>query len=75
MALGQLTRVARLLDREPPRSVRSLKVLEPIDRNPRSASCELQQARLALRRPCADAFPEPLNDLIVHLVAAVVGVL
>jgi hypothetical protein len=75
VALGQLARVTCLLDREPPRAVRTLEVLEAVDRDTRRACRELQQAGLALGRPAPDALPEPLDHLVVHLVPAVVSVL
>jgi hypothetical protein len=73
MALWQLRWIARLLDGKPTRPVRALEVLEPVDGDTRSAGRELEQARLALGWPAADALPEPLDDFIVELVAAVVG--
>ena len=43
MALRQLRRIARLLDRESPRSVRALEVFESIDGYARRARRELEQ--------------------------------
>ena len=71
--LRQLARVARLLDREATRTVGALQVLESVDGNTRRARGELQQTRLALRRPAANALPEPLDNFVVDLVAAVIG--
>ena len=42
VTLRQLVRVARLLDREAPRAVRALQILEPVDGDTRRASGELQ---------------------------------
>jgi hypothetical protein len=65
MALRQLTRVPALLNRKPAGPVRSLQVLESVDGDPTRAGNELQQARLALGGPGADALPEPLDDLVI----------
>ena len=75
MAPRQTVRIAALLDREPPRRVRALQILEPVDRYTGCASGELQQARLAFGRPASNALPEPLDDFVVHLVTTIVGVL
>lgn len=72
MTLWQLARVTRFLNGEATRTVRSLQILETVDRNARRASCKLQQTGLALRWPATDALPEPLDDLIVDFVATVV---
>lgn len=72
MTLGQLRRIPSLLNRKPTRSIRSLEVLEPVDGDPRRSRGELQQTGFALGRPAADALPEPLDHLLVHLVSAVV---
>ena len=50
-----------------------MQILESVDRNPRRASRELEQAGFALRRPAADALPEPLDDFVVELVTTVVS--
>lgn len=47
MAPRQLRRIARLVDRESPRSIRALQILEPVDGYSRGARHELQQARFA----------------------------
>ncbi|KAI3481094.1 hypothetical protein L1887_56668 [Cichorium endivia] len=73
MRLGQLVHIARLFDREPPRSVRSLQILEAVYGDPRGARGELQQTRLLLRGPCAHALPEPLHHLVLLGEATVVG--
>ena len=75
MTLGQLIRLPSLLNRKPSRPITTLQILEPIDRNTRSTSRKLQEARLLLGVPAADALPEALDDLVVFSVAAVVGVL
>ena len=72
MTLWQLVGITRLLDSEPSRPIRALQVLEAVNRNPRRTRRELQQARLALRWPAPDALPEPLHNLVVDLVTAVV---
>jgi hypothetical protein len=75
MTLGQLIRLPSLLNRKPSRPITPLQILEPIDRNTRSTSCKLQEARLLFSIPAADALPEALDDLVIFRVAAVVGVL
>lgn len=44
MRLGQLRLLARLLNREPSRSIAPLQILEAVNRNARGARGELQQA-------------------------------
>jgi hypothetical protein len=73
MALGQLTGIAALLDREPTGAVGPLKVLEAVDGDAARAGDELEQARLALGGPGADALPEPLDHLVVGRVPTVVS--
>lgn len=75
MRLWQLCRLAGLLDREPPRPVTSLQVLETIDRNTTSTRGELQQTRLLFRVPLGNALPEVFDDRVALSVATVVGVL
>jgi hypothetical protein len=72
---GQLVGLARLLNREAPGPVATLQILESVDGDTRCARSELQQTRLLLGVPAADALPEVLNDLVVLRVSAVVGVL
>lgn len=72
VTLRELVGVAGLLDRESPRPVGSLKVLEPVDRDTRCARGELQEARLALGRPAAHTLPEPLDDFVGHLIPTVI---
>jgi hypothetical protein len=74
MTLGQLIRLSRLLNRKASGSITSLQILEAINRDARGARCKLQQARLLLGVPAADALPEVLDDFVVFCVAAVVGV-
>ena len=74
MTLGQLIRIARFLNRKPSRTVRTLKVFEPIDRNPRRSSGELQQARFSFGRPGANDFPEPFNHLIIGVIPSIIRV-
>ena len=73
MAAREAVGVPALLDREPPRPVGALQVLEAVHGHARRARRELQQARLALRRPRPEALPEPLDHLVRLLVPAVVG--
>src|SRR5260221_14298248 len=72
MTLWQLRRIARLFNREPSRSIRALQVFEPIDRNTRRPSRELQKARFPLWWPAPHTLPEPLNNFIVDFVSSVV---
>ena len=46
VTLGQLSNLSSLFDRESPRSIRSLQILEPVDRDTRCSGGELQQTRL-----------------------------
>lgn len=57
MTLGELSRLARLLEREASWSVRTLQVLEAVDGDPRRAGDELEQTTLLLRRPRLDRLP------------------
>lgn len=66
-------RVTRLLDGESPGSIRSLQILEAINRHSRGSGGELKQASFLFRGPRPDALPEPFDDLVGLLVAAVVG--
>lgn len=75
MRLGQLLRLASLLNRKPSRPVAALQILEAVDGDTRCTCGELQQTRLLLGVPAADALPEVLDDLVVLRVPAVVGVL
>ena len=75
MTLWQLSDLSSFLDGKSSGAVRALQILEAVDGNAAGAGGELQQARLLLGIPRADAFPEVLDDLIVLGVAAVVGVL
>lgn len=73
--LRQSHRVTRLLDGEPSGAIRTLQILEAVDGDTRGTRGELQQTRLLLGVPAADDLPEVLDDLVLLLVAAVVGVL
>lgn len=75
MTLGELRWISRLFNREPPWSIRALKIFESIDRDTRSSGRKLEETRLALGGPRSDTLPEPLNDFVIHLVTTVVGVL
>lgn len=52
-----------------------MQIYKASDRNSRRAGCKLQQARLQLGIPRADAPPEVLYHLIGFRVAPVVGIL
>jgi len=73
MTLGQLRGITRLLNCESSGTVASLQVFEAIDRNTTCSGSELQETRFPLRWPTANTFPEPLDDLVIHLVATVIG--
>lgn len=75
MRLRQRSRIARLLDGEPSGTIGSLQILKSVDRNTRGTSRELEKTRLLLGIPGADNLPEILDDLVLLLVAAVIGVL
>lgn len=75
VTLGQLCRLAGLLDSKPSRPITALQILETVDGNPTGSRSELQQPRLLLSVPAANALPEVLDDLVVLGVATVVGVL
>lgn len=74
MTLGQRTHLARLLNGKPPRPITALQILEPIDRDTTRPRRELQQPRLLLGIPRPNHLPEVLDDVVLFLVAAVVGV-
>lgn len=75
MTLGQLPSLASLLDGKPPRPIRTLQILEPVDGNSRSASRELQQSALLLGIPTSNALPKVLNDFVVFGVPTIVSML
>lgn len=63
MTPGQLSRPSQHpLNREPPRSVASVQVLEPVDRHARRARAELEEFRLEGGGEELDGDPEPLDD-------------
>ena len=66
VTLWQLSDLARFLEREPTGTVRTLQVLEPVDRDATRARRKLQQTRFLLGRPALDCFPEPLHDLFAQ---------
>lgn len=72
MTLRQLRWVTRLFDRETSGTIRALQIFEAIDGYARSSGRKLKKSRFALRRPAADAFPEPLDDFVVHLVSTII---
>lgn len=72
MAPGQPIHVSAFLDREPPRSITALQVLEAIDGHTRGTGRELEETSFALCWPGTEDFPEPGNDLVGLSVAAVV---
>ena len=55
--------------------VTSLKIFETVDRNARCSSSKLEQSRLLLGIPAANAGPEVPNDLVLLCIAPVVGML
>jgi hypothetical protein len=75
MAPRELCWVARLVDGEPPGPIRTLQVLEAIDRHPGSARRKLKQTGLSVWRPATDALPEPLDDFVRLFVSTIIGVL
>lgn len=75
VGLGEGVGVARFLDREASGSVGSLKVFESVDGDTGSTCGELEETGLLFRVPGADNLPEVLDDFVLLLVAAVVGVL
>lgn len=74
MTLRQRSRVPTLLNCKSSRSIASLQILETVDGDSARARRELQQTRFLLCVPRPNNFPEALNDLILLLVASVVGV-
>lgn len=74
MTLRQLRRLTRLLNRKPSGTIRTLQILEPVNRDTRSTSSKLQKTRFLLSIPRPDTLPEVLDDLVVFGVASVVGV-
>ena len=73
VASWQLARVPVLLNGEPPWAVRTLKVLETINWYPGGSSGELEEASFLLWGPRTKDLPEPRDDLIFFIVAAIVG--
>jgi hypothetical protein len=75
MRLGQRIRIARLLDGKPSGTIGALQVLETVDGDTGGTSGELEKTGLLLGIPGTDDLPEVLDDLVLLLVAAVVGML
>lgn len=73
--LRERSRVTRLLNGKPSGTIGSLQILESVDRDTGGTSSELEKTGLLLGIPGADDLPEVLNNLILLLVAAVIGVL
>ena len=69
-----MIRLASLFNCESSRPITTLQILETIDRNTRGTSRELQETRLLLGIPAANAFPEVLDDLVILCVATVISV-
>jgi hypothetical protein len=68
-------RITRLLNSKASGTVGALEILESVDGNARGTGGELEKTRLLLSIPSADYLPEVLNDLVLLLVTAVVGML
>lgn len=75
MRLRQRNRITRLLNGKASGTVGALQILETVDGNTRSSGGELKQTGLLLSVPGADDLPEVLDDLVLLLVATVIGVL
>jgi hypothetical protein len=75
MTLRQRPHLACLLNRKPPGPITALQILKPIHGNPTRPRRKLQESALLLGIPGADHLPKVLNDLVLFLVAAVVGML
>lgn len=75
MRLRQRNRVTRLLNGKASGTIGTLQILETVDGNTGSSGGELKQTGLLLSVPGADDLPEILDNLILLLVATVVGVL
>ena len=50
-----------------------MEIFESVDGDTRGPCGELEQTGFPFGRPAADAFPEPLDDFVVHFVPSVVG--
>jgi hypothetical protein len=74
MTLRKCIDLTSLLDGETSRSIATLQILETIDRNTGSSCGKLKETTLLFSVPCADNFPEVLNDLVLFLIATIVGV-
>lgn len=74
MTLRQGIHTPALLDREPPRAITALQILEPVHRDAACARGELQQSALLLRIPRLDHVPEIAYHGVGLRVAPVVGV-
>jgi len=73
VASWQLASVSVLFNGKPPRTVRTLKVLETVDWYPRGSGGELEKAGLLFWGPRTKDLPKPGDDLIFFIVATVVG--
>lgn len=73
MAPWQLARVSVLFDGEPPGTIGTLEVLEPIDRYSGGSGGKLEEAGFLFRGPRAKDLPKPGDDLVFFIVATVVG--
>ena len=73
MRLGQLVNFARFFNGEAARTIRTLEILEAIDRYTRCACGKLQKTRALLGWPLLHTLPEPLYNIILISEATIVG--
>jgi len=73
MASWQPHGINRLLDSKPSQFARVLEILEATDGYTGGTSGELKRTKLLHSRPGTDTCPEPFDDLVGFLVAAVVS--
>lgn len=73
MTPRQPPHISTFLNREPPRAIGALEILEAVDGDARGAGGELEEAGFALGGPGAEEGPEPCYDGVGGGVAAVVG--
>ena len=74
MTLGQSIDLASLLNRKSPRPITTLQILEAVDGNAARSGSKLQESRFLFRIPRSDDLPEVLDDLVLFLVSAIIGV-
>lgn len=73
MTLWQSINLAGFLDSESSWTITALQILEAVDGDTTCSCGELKETTLLFSIPRSDDFPEVLNNFVLFLVAAVVG--